>query len=178
MKNIKWKIVTIFLFTLLFSNFPRSLAAESSYVLPYPSAMPGSKIYKANLLWEQISRYWYFGNFGQFRYNFKFSDKYLVEAKTLFEYKQYLLAYKALKKSDNYFQNINQNLINAQKENKNIVQEQKLLKEGALKHIDELSLIKKRTPENFTWRPEKSAPTILNIHDEINNSIEVRKKVL
>ena len=66
--------------------------AESQYVLPYPSAMPGSFLYKLNLVQEEILRYWYFGDFGQFKYNLGLSDKYLVEAKTLFEYKQYLLA--------------------------------------------------------------------------------------
>ncbi|MCL4418206.1 MAG: hypothetical protein M1365_16230 [Actinobacteria bacterium] len=94
-------------------------SAQSSYVLPYPSAMPGSSSYKIHQLYESIIKYWYFGNLGQFKYNLKQSDKYLVEAKTLFEYNQYLLASKALTKSDYYFKNIEPYLLKAKNEIKN-----------------------------------------------------------
>jgi len=40
--------------------------AESNYVLPYPSSMPGSIFYKIDVLKEKILEYWYFGNFGKF----------------------------------------------------------------------------------------------------------------
>ena len=97
----------------VFSIIPQPLFAEASYVLPYPSAMPGSKFYKLHQLFEKFEKYWYFGNFSNFHYNLKYSDKYLVEAKTLFEYKQYLLAYQALKKSNSFFLKTKQSLENA-----------------------------------------------------------------
>ncbi len=40
--------------------------AQSSYVLPYPSFMPGSIFYKIHRVGETMLKYWYFGNFGQF----------------------------------------------------------------------------------------------------------------
>lgn len=152
--------------------------AESSYVLPYPSFMPGSPFYKLNLIKEEILKYWYFGNFGQFTYNLKQSDKYLIEAKTLFEYKQYFLAYNALKKSEKYFSDIYPALLRAKNENKNIVQKEAILKAAALRHIEVLNVIKEQVPRQFVWRPEKSSPTTLNFHSEIEKSIKVKKQTL
>lgn len=120
-------------------------------------------------------KYWYFGDFGQFDYNLKYSDKYLVEAKTLFEYKQYLFAYSALKKSDQYFRNIELALQNAQKQNKNITKKQNILKSAVLKHVELLNSIKMITPDNFVWNPEKTAPTDLNLKEAIEESIKIRR---
>lgn len=159
----------------LFASFGQPVLSESSYVLPYPSVMPGSKAYKLHLFWEKISKYWYFGSFGQFKYNLKFSDKYLVEAKTLFEYKQYLLAYNALQRSDQYFKNIPSLLIKAQEENKDITQTQKIFKEASLKHIEELTKLKEVVPKEFVWKPEKSNETKLNLWESIDNSLKIRK---
>ena len=80
----KWFYILIcsLLFLILATSFS---FAESDYVLPYPSSMPGSKFYQIRLIWDEVKKYWYFGSFGQFEYNLKQSDKYLVEAKTLFE---------------------------------------------------------------------------------------------
>ncbi len=166
----------LFIF-LLFLSFSRSVSADSSYILPYPSAMPGSKIYKVNLLWEKISKYWYFGSFGQLKYNLRFSDKYLVEAKTLFEYKQYFLAISALRKSDYYFQNLPLEMNKAKEENKNIVQTEKLLKEAGLKHVEVLNYLDTITPDHFAWNPEKSAATQLNLKKSIEESIRIRENL-
>lgn len=178
MKNEKLFILVVV--GLIISNliFTPWVSAESQYVLPYPSFMPGSPLYKLNLIKEEILKYWYFGNFGQFTYNLKQSDKYLVEAKTLFEYKQYLLGYQALKNSDRYFQRTFPYLLRAKNEKKNIIQKEAILKEAALKHIEVLDLIKQQVPRQFVWRPEKSFPTVLNLHDEIEKSIKARKQVL
>src|SRR3990167_6873899 len=96
----------ILLTLLCFAFIAPKIYAQSSYVLPYPGEMPGNKVYKLNLIKEKLEKYFYFGNFSQFNYNLKYADKYLVEAKTLFEYKQFLLGDSALKKSDSYFKNL------------------------------------------------------------------------
>lgn len=162
----------------LFILTSQSVFAGSSYVLPYPSSMPGSKFYTIRLIWDEIKSYWYFGDFGQFKYKLKQADKYLVEAKTLFEYKQYFLASKALRKSDDYFKNISLNLLKAKKKNKNITQKQNLLKKAALKHIEVLIKIESEIPNTFIWRPEKSLPTVLNLDESVGESIAIRKKYL
>lgn len=178
-KNLKLLRVFIlfsFLATLLF--FTVTSYAASNYVFPYPSTMPGSIFYKIHLLQEALLKYWYFGNFGQFNYNLKESDKYLVEAKTLFEYNQYLLGFSALKKSDSYFINTLPNLINAQNKNKNVSAYRQLLSEAAGKHIEVLTKLEQEIPESFTWAPEKSLPTRLNLKSLIENSIKIRNKFL
>ena len=169
-------LIILFIFLIL-TNFSPAFA-ESSYVLPYPSAMPGSIFYKLNLIQEEILKFWYFGNFGQFKYNLSQSDKYIVEAKTLFDYKQYLLAYQALQRSDNYFEKIESAILSAKKNGKNTIDKEKLLKEAAEKHIEELTKLKQNLPPSFEWRPEKQQPRILNLSEAFENSIEIRQKVL
>lgn len=169
----------IYLFLLVFFFivfFKTSVLAQSNYVLPYPSSMPGSLFYEIHLVYENISKFWYFGNFSQFDYNLKLADKYLVEAKTLFEYKQYLLGYKALQKSDLYFKKILPNIVNAAKNGKNTSQKRVILKEAAGKHIETLNKIRKDVPEVFIWQPEKSIPTTLNLGAILDESIRIRER--
>lgn len=152
--------------------------AQSSYVLPYPPSMPGSPFYKIRLVYEGISKYWYFGDFGQFNYNLKTADKYLVEAKTLFEYKQYLLGYKTLKKSDQYFVDILPNLTKAEKNGKNTLQKKIIFREAAQKHMEILRSATDTIPSTFVWQPEKSIPTILDLKKAIDESIRLRENSL
>lgn len=174
MRNGKLSYLFIsIIFLLLFSALP--VSAQTDYVLPYPSFMPGSLFYKAHLVWEEVMRYWYFGDFGQFSYNLKQADKYLVEAKTLFEYKQYLLGYQALQKSDVYFDKVSRYLSIAQGEKKDTSQKTVTHKMAALKHIEFLSLMKEKVPEEFVWKPEQAPPTVLNLREAIERSITIRK---
>lgn len=173
MKKGLW---ALFLALSLFTVFGTPCLAVSTYVLPYPTYMPGSFLYKPHLILEEALKFWYFGNFGHFTYNLKQSDKYLVEAKTLFEYNQYLLAYKALQKSDSYFLKTLPNLNDAKKEGKNISQNRKLLFSAAQKHIEVLQNI--NVPDEFTWQSEKSTPSVIKLKSAIEASIEIRKNNL
>ena len=123
-------------------------------------------------------QYWYFGDFGQFEYNLQESDKYLVQAKTLFEYNQYLLGYQALQQSDTYFQQTLPHLLAAQKHGKNITDKRKLLSQAAEKHIEVLKMIEQETPSVFTWTPEKTVASTLDIHELITTSISQTKNDL
>lgn len=170
----------VFRFLLIFALFlllSQISFAQSNYVLPYPSRMPDGLSYKLHVIFEGISKYWYFGDFGQFNYNLKTADKYLVEAKTLFEYKQYLLGYKALQKSDSYFVKILPVIVNAKKHGKNIVGKKMILEEASEKHIETLKKIKNNIPSVFLWQPEKSLPTTLNLEKIINQSIQLRLEI-
>lgn len=178
MQVVKQIIIVIILAVIFQSVFIEKIFAQSSYVLPYPSYMPGSMFYKLHRGWESISKYWFFGNFSQFVYNLKLSDKYLVEAKTLFEYKQYLLAYKALIVSNKYFDQSFLFLKNAKEEGKNIVQKEVLFKEAAQKHIEILEKIKQSVPEIFIWAPEKEKETSLFLWKQIDSSINTRDRYL
>lgn len=172
------KIFLSLLITVVFFLYPQLTVAQTQYVLPYPSFMPGSTLYTFHLAWEKIGKFWYFGNFSQFVYNLKLADKYLVEAKTLFEYKQYLLAHKALKKSDGYFVVAYRYLGKAKQEGKNISQKEETLKEASLKHVEILEQIKKNVPEQFVWTPEKDKQTQLFLWKQIGEAIEVRKSCI
>lgn len=175
MKNEKFKLLFLLVFFFL-TFFKTSVYAQSNYVLPYPSSMPGSLSYKIHVLYESVSKYWYFGAFGQFDYNLKMADKYLVEAKTLFEYKQYLLGYNSLQKSDFYFKNILPNITKAENQHKNAAQKRLILKDASLKHIDVLKNMQENVPITFIWQPEKSLPTTLRLREAIANAILLREK--
>lgn len=169
------RIVISILFLLLISN--SFIFASSSYILPYPSAMPGNKFYKLRLVVEQIEKYWYFGNLSQFKYNLSLSDKYLVEAKTLFEYNQFLLAYNSLQKSDSYFPKAQESLLLAKKEGKNIDDKEKILHSASEKHQEVLRFLEKDLPEVYAWMPEKEKPSTLKIRNAIENSIRIRRQI-
>lgn len=174
MKLLKIVLLTTFLFLLSF----QTSFAQSSYVLPYPSYMPGNLLYKVHLGLEYFEKYWYFGNFGQFAYNLKQSDKYLVEAKTLFEYKQYFLGVRALRKSDSYFNAALHFLQKASSKGINITGKKELFKNAGLKHNEVLLDIKSEVPQNFLWEPEKQSSSRLNIWDDIDNSLKVIKSCI
>src|SRR5438876_8559854 len=89
-----------------FILFTPLCTVHADYVLPYPSFMPGNKFYKISKIIETFEKWWYWGSIGQTKYNMQLADKYLVEAKTLFEYKQYFLALKALRQSDAYISKV------------------------------------------------------------------------
>lgn len=163
----------------IFSFFPNYSYADSGYVLPYPSSMPGSLFYKPRIFLEIVSKYWYFGSIGQFEYNLKESDKYLVEAKTLFEYGQYLHAANiSLKKSDEYFARTFPFIQKAKSEGKDIREKRKLLNEASQKHIEILKKLSNELPDKFEWKPEKAKPTLIPIKEDIMRSITIRSKYL
>ena len=168
------KVLTIFFVVFVNLIFVPQVRSESSYVLPYPSAMPGSKFYELRQLYESLEKYWYFGDFANFHYNLKYSDKYLVESKTLFEYKQYLLAIQSLEKSNSYFVNTKLSIGSSKSNNKNVKEKTGTLKNASIKHKEVLNQIKSITPEEFDWNPEKGKSTKILIKDKINESIQIR----
>ena len=175
----KFKMTRLFriaiFFIILFFAITNQVFAQSEYVLPYPSNMPGSIFYNLDLIHEKISKYWHFGDFGQFNYNLKLADKYLVEAKTLFEYKQFLLGYNALQKSDSYFVKILPKIIEAQKKGKNVIKKKEVLKKASEKHIEVLEEIGSNVPGTFLWEDEKVPPIELNLGEAIAKSINLRE---
>lgn len=158
--------------------FPSNTFAESTYVLPYPSYMPGNKFYKISQLEEKILKYWYFGNLGQFKYNLKYADKYLVEAKTLYEYKQYIWAEKAINKSDEYFQATIDSYKKIKQSDVKIRTIDQLFYEAATKHIDVLKQIDENTPDTFPWFVTEKITLNLPIKNEIDQAILLRSKAL
>lgn len=170
---MRYLFLFLFSFILLVISAKPSFA-QSEYVLPYPSTMPGNALYTVHVAIENLQKYWYFGNLSQFTYNLKQSDKYLVEAKTLFEYKQYLLATKALEKSNDYFQKTHSFLVKAKSEGKDISQKQLLLKSASIKHTEVLQSLLSLVPLEFFWQPEKEPSQKLHLKTIIEDAITIR----
>jgi len=165
------KIVLIATFIFLFLFIPYQSYALSDYVLPYPSVMPGSALYKPHILWERLMAYWYFGNLAQFKYNLKESDKYLVEAKVLCEYKQYLFCYKALDQSNFYFMKAYPFLIKAKNQGKDIAIQKWIFRTAAEKHTEVLQKMRQENPENFLWKPEKASSVTIFLYKKIDETV-------
>ena len=166
------KIILAVLLYFLFAT-----KAWGAYVLPYPSYMPGHKFYRVSRVFDQIKNYWFWGNIAQFKYHMSLADKYLVEAKTLFEYGQYLLAVDGLKRSNQHVQLLPTMLQKAKKDGKDIVQLETILKESMREHSTVLQELETRLPREFTWQPEKEAPTALPIAQLLREAREEREKL-
>ncbi len=132
-------------------------SVRADYVLPYPSYMPGNKLYRVTRIIDKLKNYWYFGEIGQAKYHLGLADKYLVEAKTLFEYRQYLLAVDALQRSDDEFKKVPKNL------------------DAAEKHIEVLTQLLSIVPDAFTWTSEKAEATQLPLKNLLEASIRLRQ---
>jgi hypothetical protein len=171
MKILK-NIVFVFLLSFVFNH--SSLIYASDYVLPYPSYMPGNKLYKVTRIIDELKRFWYFGNIAQVKYHLGLSDKYLVEAKTLMEYGQYLLGADALKRSDKEFMMLPEYLSRAKSEGVDISKLIDIVAEAAAKHESVLVGLSLSVPETFTWTPEKAATTELQPGRMLHSSLDLR----
>ncbi len=139
--------------------------------------MPGNKLYAVSRFFDTVKGWWSWGSIASVKYNQNLADKYLVEAKTLFEYKQYLLAVEALKRSDRRTRELSVYLQKTKNEGKNIETLQNTVKEEMEAHIATLDDLKGRLPETFLWQPEKSAPTSLPLGELLRTSKEERISV-
>lgn len=151
---------------------------HASYVLPYPSYMPGNKLYKVSRMVDGFKKYWYFGNIAKTKYYLALSDKYLVEAKTLFEYKQYLLAVDALSRSDSAYTQLSRYVASAKSDKKDISLLKAMTIDSAEVHRNVLETIKKIVPERVTWSPEHEKPTQLALHNSLTFSIRLRERII
>jgi len=152
-------------------------AVQASYLLPYPSFMPGNRLYRVSRLLDQLKAYWYWGNIAQFKYHLNLADKYLVEAQTLFDYQQYLLGLKALAESDRETRELPETLSRANKENKDIHNLTALLQEAMIEHERILYELEKDLPQEFLWQPENEKPTLLPLANLLTQSRDLRISV-
>ena len=157
--------------------FSLALSVQADYVLPYPSFMPGNKAYRISRVIDSLKAYWYWGNIASFRYHLALADKYLVEAKTLFEYKQYLLAVDALTRSTIHTERLPVYLKRAKSERKDIAKLKATTGEAIDAHVLVLEEITARVPEQFLWQPEKAASTDLKLGSFLRESVNLRQTV-
>jgi hypothetical protein len=167
--------IKLLFFGLLFAFFAVHISAYN-YVLPYPSYMPGNKLYKVSRLIDKLQNYWSWGSIAQERYHLGLSDKYLVEAKTLFEYNQYLLAVDALSRSNEQFLMVGPYIEKAQHEGKEVSVIRDTFSTAEEKHEEVLNVIEQEVPKVFVWSPEKSKPITLALHEMLDEAVAIRQK--
>lgn len=131
-------------------------------------------MYKVTRLTDRLKQYWYRGNISAFKYHLSLSDKYLVEAKTLFEYQQYLLAQDALSRSDTEFLSVPKFLHDATAEGKDTHVLTQTYHDAAIAHEKVLQRLLSDMPKDVTWSPEHALPTHLAITDMIATSLKIR----
>lgn len=168
MKKIVYCILSLAL--LFFVSTP----VFADYVLPYPSYMPGNKLYTISKILEKAEAFWYWGAIGQTKYHMALADKYLVEAKTLFEYKQYILAVAALRESDRYISKVPFDIAWGGQMGKDMSGFEALYKAEREVHRGVLSGLLTTLPAIFVWTPEKAPATTLHIADLLNTSLRLR----
>lgn len=166
-----------FVFIGSFSPVFASAFVSSKYVLPYPSYMPGNKLYVVSRFVDRLKEYWSFGSIASLRYHLALADKYLVESKTLFEYEQYPLALSALAESNKHVTKLTLYIQKASQEGKEVARLKVLVGEAMVRHTGVLQQLKFDTPVDFTWVPEKAAVTSLHIHETLEAAEVVRNKV-
>lgn len=137
--------------------------------------MPGSHFYILSQVIEYLENWWSFGNLSQFTYHLSLADKKLIEAKTLFEYKQYLLASNAIPKYEDHLTRAKTALEKAKKEGKDISQKKALFIAAIAKHKEVLEKIDIDTPPVFIWQPERVNPIPIKIHNLLLKAIELGK---
>lgn len=166
------RFLLVFL-TLFFVLTPSARASE--YVLPYPSYMPGNAMYKVRQLVEKLQEYWYFGDMTKVKYHLKMADKYLVEAKTLFEYKQIKLAIAALDRSNYHFSNAflyERDVVYDKKDNG---EQSKQLQEAGEKHITIIDALSHELPEKIEWHEEKKDAESISLAMAFKQAALIRK---
>ncbi len=161
---------------LLFVFFIPFTFVRAEYVLPYPGVMPGNKIYKVSRIIDKFQYYWHWGSIARTRYYMGISDKYLVEAKTLFEYKQYLLAVDALNRSNLAWVQISPSIRSADNEGKDVAYMKHEFNDEAVIHQQVITNLATQLPEKFTWSPEKGQSTELQLKQLLETSISLRKQ--
>jgi hypothetical protein len=169
------KLFFFLVLSTLYLVLTQSVFAE--YVLPYPSYMPGNSMYNVSRVVDRFKFYWSWGNIARIKYHLALSDKYLIEAKTLMEYKQYLLGADALRRSDAEFRKLPASVAGAKKEGVDVRDLQRLLSAAADKHVEILTGLLSAAPPDFTWTPEKSRPTQLPLGEMIQTSVGERQRI-
>lgn len=175
----KKKIISVFIVYLILNTLYLilPLAVQAEYVLPYPSFMPGSTLYKISTLLDSLKRSWYFGNIAQLKYRMALADKKLVEAKTLFEYKQYALAMKSLDLSTEHAKYLSPLLDKAKRAGIDTKLQRETICEEMTVHGKELETLKKNLPASFLWQEEKRIAVDLPIQTTLEDATHTRKNI-
>jgi len=183
MKKIHSSIIVV-VFLVFITFYPLSFtgyrlpftkpAHAADYVLPYPSYMPGHVLYVPQKIVDQVQEWWYFGWIGQSIYHRELSDRYLVEADTLFRYNQHKLASEALALSNAHFLQELLTVDDLDSEGYDNGLQRLLLIKQAQAHADMLEHLDEILPKQITWEQEKKDAVVLPLGLLVRQSIIIR----
>ena len=151
---------------------------HASYMLPYPSYMPGNTLYRLSRVLDRVKVHWSFGSIAQAKTYMSLSDKYLVEAKTLFEYQQYLLGADALMRSNIAYEQIPIYIQQGRNERKDMSGVMDMLIAQNMVHKGVLSQMAQDVPKEFLWTPEKTSATKLPLFESITGAMYIRQSIV
>ncbi len=177
MNNMKKFVIILFVSLYLSFIIGHLALVHAEYVLPYPSFMPGNTLYKISTLLDGIKRYWSFGNIAQLKYRMSMADKKLVEAKTLFEYKQYAFAMNAIYQSSAQAASVPRYLEMASAQGIDMKEFDKTVCEQMNVHQEVLHQLRTSLPTAFTWQEEKKDAVSLPIQKALDAAIQTRVDV-
>ena len=140
----------------------------AGYILPYPSYMPGHKLYKLEQIWDSAQEYWHFGNIAKFKYHQGLADKKLVEAKVLFEHEQYLLAVDAIQVSNSSLIEAGKYLGLAIQSGKQLNRKTETYKQALDRHKEDRIKLRSELPKVIIWEDENNPPVKLNLYEELH----------
>lgn len=169
MRKIRNVIMGIFLLSLVNPVY-------ASYVLPYPSFMPGNKLYKIVEIVDKLKGYWAIGNIAQVKYHLSLADKYLVEAKTLMEYKQYKLGVLALNRSVYESQETAKSFRKAKAQYGDMSSLGLTLSQASLVHQEVLKDLMNSVPKEVVWEDEHESPITLKLQETLEKAIDSVKQ--
>lgn len=161
--NISKKFLSVGFFIVLCLFFCADYSIAAEYVLPYPSYMPGNMLYTVSHWIDTVQKYWHFGDIAGLKYNRTMSDKYLIEAKTLFEYKQYKLAVSALQKSNEHFTDALVYLIDVNASGKDNGEQAAILRQSADQHNKVIAALDESLPDTIVWNEEQKESEELSL---------------
>jgi hypothetical protein len=148
--------------------------AESEYTLPYPSYMPGHRLYTAQVIWDRAMEWWYFGDIAKTKYHLELSDRTLVQARTLFDYKQYLLATESLSASNIHFISAVLYASDVESSHKDGGLLLAILRNAADTHTKLLDNLAQNYTEDITWSSERQEPVLLPVPFLLRQSLIIR----
>jgi hypothetical protein len=114
--------------------------------------------------------YWNFGDIAGMKYERALSDKYLVEAQTLFSYGQYKLAVTAIGKSDQHFAQAVVHAVEITYKQKDNGTQKQILQDQAEKHKEILDSLSESLPETISWNEEQTESEDISISLLLNKS--------
>jgi hypothetical protein len=155
-----------------------SVAFAADYNLPVKPILPGHPLYRISRNLDRVRSWFLWGDIAKATYRLTLADKYLAEAKTLFELKQFPFAVDALERSNLEFERIPGFLENDVRDGRDIGAMRDKVKASSRAHVTILDALEPMVPEVYVWTEDDGEPIQLEIREQILLSVGIRKSTV